>query len=96
MEDDRDLRNAILLLVRICKLFQVRSLSLNTALSAIVDLPPAKRAKLTHAQILEEVQKAETHAKQVADELSGRIEEALAGSDPFLQYLRIYAFKVSR
>ena len=96
MEDDRDLRNAILMLVRICKLFQLRSLSLNTALSAIMDLPPKQRAKLTQAQIHEEVQKAQTHANQVADELSSRIEDALSGDKPFLQYLRIYALKVSR
>jgi hypothetical protein len=96
MQDDRELRNAILMLLRICKMFQVQALSLDTALSTVMDLPGNKRAKLTHALIQEEVQKAEAYAKQAVDDVASRVEGALTGNDPFLRYLRIYALKVRR
>jgi hypothetical protein len=42
MDNDRDLRNVILLLLKALTMCQVRSVSLNTALTAIANLPPIK------------------------------------------------------
>ena len=91
MENDRDLRNVILLLVKAHKMYQARALSLNTALSAIMALPPTKRAEITDAQIHEEAQKVLSRANQLADEQSAKLEKALEGSSEFLETLRVYA-----
>ena len=91
MENDRDLRNVILLLVKAHKMYQARALSLNTALSAIMALPSTKRAEITDAQIHEEAQKVLSRANQLADEQSAPLEKALGGSSDFLETLRVYA-----
>jgi hypothetical protein len=88
---EQDTRNAILLLLRVCKLYQARALSLNTALAAIVSLPHAKRAELGSSQIREEVRRAEAQARQTIEQQSAELEGALSGDTDFLQPLRTYA-----
>ena len=45
--EDREIRKAVKKLLELCKLFQARAMSRETALKTIIQLPPDGRASLT-------------------------------------------------
>lgn len=90
MAGDRELRDAILGLVKLCKLYQARALSLNTGLTVLMQLPPTKKAALRPAQIEEETQKARAQAMEIGNDISAELEQALAGDRDFLHLLKLY------
>jgi hypothetical protein len=90
MEVTRELRSAISDLVRRCKEHQSRALALNTALIAIMQLPPTKRADLKPADIEEYIQKNQKAAREIADEIARQLEQALASDRDFLLLLELY------
>ncbi len=93
METDRDLRNAILILVKGCKLYQVRALTANTALNWVMSLPPNKRVALTAAQLEEYAEKIRPKYQEMADKGASQVEQALGGDIDFLGLLQLYASK---
>ena len=90
MEVTREIRQAILDLLNLCKQYQVRTLSLNTALTAILQLPPDKKAELKAADLEAAIEKAADQASQLADGLSASLEKALSGDKDFLILLELY------
>ena len=90
---DRDLRNAILMLVKGCKLYQVRSLTATAVLNKIMALPPSKRAALTADQIQAYTREIGPDAQGLADKGAAQVEKALEGSTDFLAVLSLYASK---
>jgi hypothetical protein len=91
MEVTREIRQAILDLLNLCKQYQVRALTLNTALTTIMQLPPTKRAELTPADIDAELRRPRDQAKLLSDGLSASLEKALSGDKDFLIHLELYA-----
>lgn len=92
-KSERDLRNAILLLVRAHKLWQVRAVRAGKALSAIAALPPGKRAALTVDDIDALARKVSFQIQEVADKLASQIERKLEGDGEFQTALSLYASK---
>jgi hypothetical protein len=87
---EQDVRDAILLLLRACKLHQARALSLNTTLAAMISLPHNQRAELGASQIRDNVQNAEAQARQTIEQQSAELERALSCDADFLLPLRAY------
>lgn len=92
--NEHDLRETIAVLIQACKAYQARALSLNSALSNIMDLPPTKRAELTKGQIQEFVALAQPHAERLSNETALSVEKALTGATPFLEELRAYHWAI--
>jgi hypothetical protein len=90
---ERDLRDAILLLIRAHKMWQVRAVRLDKALNAILALPPAKRAVLSATDIDTLTKALSFQIQEVADKLSSPIERKLEGDDDFRLALSLYASK---
>jgi hypothetical protein len=91
MNDDRDLRNVILLLVKAVKLYKVRALTANTVLASLMALPPNKRAALTESYVQSEAMRISQAAEIGANKESAQIEKALSSEAAFLMALRVYA-----
>jgi hypothetical protein len=91
--NDRELRDVILLLVRACKLWQSRAVASSTALSRIVDLPRKTRATLTAKTLLSIADEARFHGTAIASQQAETLEEALSRSSEFLEALRVYSSK---
>jgi hypothetical protein len=91
--DDRDLRKVILVLVKGCKLYQVRALTVNAALKVVLSLPPNKRAALTAPQLEAYMQEIPPKVQEMADKGAAQVEKALEGSTDFLALLQLYASK---
>jgi hypothetical protein len=66
MTADRELRDSILSLVQLCKRYQVRALSLNSALTVLMLAPPTKRESLKADDIDAEIRKARDQAQNAA------------------------------
>jgi hypothetical protein len=92
--DDRDLRNAILRLVKGCKLYQVRALTATAVLNKIMALPPSKRAELTADQIQAYTREIGPNTQEMADKGAVQVEKALEGETDFLDLLSLYASKL--
>jgi hypothetical protein len=90
MEVNREIRQAILDLLKLCKQYQVSALSLNTALAAILQLPPDKRAELKPADLQAAREKARDQASRLVDGLSAGLERALSDDRDFLILLELY------
>ena len=90
---DRDLRNAILHLVKGCKAYQVRSLVATAVLNKIMALPPSKRAALTADQIQAYTREIGPNTQELADKGAAQVEKALEGETDFLALLQLYASK---
>lgn len=90
-EADRDIRNAILLLLQACKMYQIRAASLNGTLKAIMELPPAKRSSLTLADFHADIAMLMEQVKLHVDKESEQLVKALRDSSDFLWPLRTYA-----
>jgi hypothetical protein len=90
---DRELREGILLLVQACKLWQSRAVASSTALSRFIDVPRRKRAALTAKALRSVADDARLHGTAIATQQAASLEQALSGSNEFLDALRLYAFK---
>jgi hypothetical protein len=90
---ERDVRSAILLLVKAHKMWQVRAVRLDKALNAILALPPTKRAALSVADLDALTRAVSFQIQEVADKLSSQIERKLEGDADFLAALSLYASK---
>jgi hypothetical protein len=73
------------------KLYQIRALSLNTALTTIMQLSPQDRAALTQNRIHEAVEEAKIQAQKIVAEQAAQLEKALSGDTDFLPFLQMYA-----
>ena len=91
--DDRALRNAILMLVQACKLYQVRDLTTNAALTMVMSLSPTERAALTAAKLEAHAQQFRPKFQEMANKGTAQVERALEGSTDFLTLLQLYASK---
>jgi hypothetical protein len=91
MENDRDLRNVLLILVKGLKLYKARACTTNNLLTALMALPPTKRAEVTTGYVSSETSKLLTEFGAAADKEALHIEKALSGSGEFLEALRVYA-----
>jgi len=91
--DDRDLRNVILILVKGCKLYQVRALTANAALDMVMSLPSDRRAALTAKQLEAYAQTVRPKVQEMADRGAAQVEQALEGITDFLGLLQLYASK---
>jgi hypothetical protein len=91
MENDRELRNVILILLQACEKWQLRALSMNSALTWIAALPPNTRAALTPEQIGARVANFREEAYPIVEKHAAQLTEALSGDKPFLPALQIYA-----
>jgi hypothetical protein len=91
MENDRDLRNVILLLVKASKLYQARAYTANKVLTALMGLPPTNRAALTTEYVSSEATRIHSLCEEPVNKQAQRIEKALAGDGEFLEALRVYA-----
>jgi hypothetical protein len=91
MDNDRDLRNVILLLVKACKLYKARAYTANKLLTSLMSLPPTKRAATSPEFVNSEAKSFLSHFGDAADQEAARIERSLEGDGAFLEYLRVYA-----
>jgi hypothetical protein len=91
MQDDRDLRNAILLLVQACKLHKARALTSGAVLSSLMDFPPTKWAEVTPQFVSGEIARLRPEVEALGHKEGQQIEAALNGSGAFLEALRVYA-----
>jgi hypothetical protein len=91
MENDRALRNVILILVKGCKQYHVEALTANAALTMVMSLPPNKRAALTGAQLEAYAQEIRPKIQEMANKGTAQVEQALEGSTDFLNLLGLYA-----
>src|SRR5579864_504512 len=91
MCDDRDLRNAILLLVRVCKLHKARAITSGAVLSSLLEFPPTKWVEVTPQFVSGEIAHLRPEVEALGNKEAREIEEALSGSGNFLEPLRVYA-----
>jgi hypothetical protein len=90
-ENDRDLRDILIILVEACKKHHLRAMTLNTCLTWMIELPPNSRAALTLAQLEAQCAKFQEAAAPIVDKRAPQLEQVLSGDKPFLEALRIYA-----
>ena len=91
MESDKDVRDAILLLVNACNDYQMRSLALSMAFRALQLYPTEKRDGLCERELQAEVLKAYNIAEIRVGIEAQDIKSALDGSGPFLELLTKFA-----
>lgn len=92
-ENDRDLRNVILILISALKLNKSRALSLNRALAHVMKSHPTKRSAMTEADVQELLKEFRRLAEADVQDEAKVVEQALHGSGEFLEKLRVYASK---
>jgi hypothetical protein len=68
MKTNRDVRDAILMLVHACNDYQLRSLAMSSAIVAIQLLPAEQRTNLTRLEVQAEVLKAYKEAETVVEQ----------------------------
>jgi hypothetical protein len=94
MEDsERELRKVILLLVNSHKMYQVRSLMQGAGLQKAMELIQSGRKDLGYIRAAQE--QAQTVGDAEANKQAQSLENALAGEEPFLELLRVYASRQS-
>ena len=86
MKNDRDARDAILLLVDACNDYQIRSLTLSAAFRGL-----QLRANPCECELQSEILKAYKHAEALVEGETKEIKSALEGSGPFLEVLKTFA-----
>ena len=87
---EEDLRNVIQLLVNAVKLWQVRAVTVDKFLNAILAAPPQKRALLSVADIDALARDIRPQAGAAADLMAEQVEKKLKEGD-FLNAVRVYA-----
>lgn len=93
MENDRDMRNVITILVQAVEKYEIRSSSLNSTLQWIMELPPNNRAALTPNQVEAVAADFRDKAIPFVETSAALTLEKLSGDKPFLNTLRAYASK---
>jgi hypothetical protein len=87
---EQDLRNVMQLLVDAIKLWQVRAVTVDKILNAIMAAPPQKRAALSVADIDALARDIRPQAGAAADLMAAQVEKKLKSGD-FLNAARVYA-----
>ena len=91
VHNDREVRDAILMLVSACKDYQLRDMSQRSLLPKLRLLPPEKRATLTDEDVRHDVMKAYSDAEPIVALQAAELEAALSGSGPYLDLLIRFA-----
>jgi hypothetical protein len=87
---EQDLRNVMQLLVEAIKLWQVRAVTVDKILNAILAAPPQKRASLSVADIDALARDIRPQAGAAADLWAEQVEKKIKSGD-FLNAARVYA-----
>ncbi len=91
MSADRDVRDAILLLVNACNDYQTRCLALASAFRALQKYPAELRDSLCESDLQAEALRAYNDAEATVQAQAREIKSALEGSEPFLDVLTKFA-----
>jgi hypothetical protein len=91
-EDELEIRMAVKKLLRVCKLFQARAMSRETALKTIIQLPPSGRASLTGDDVRSLLQEARQLADVRVSESSAALDRALETGTRWQDWLEAYTF----
>jgi len=91
MKPDRDVRDAILMLVHACNDYQLRSLAIRSAIVALRLSSSGSRRKLTRLEVEAEVSKAYKQNETMVERQAKEVKAALQGSGPFLDCLIKFA-----
>jgi hypothetical protein len=91
LDKERDLRNVIVILVEALKLYKARAYTTDKLLTALMGLPPTKRAELTTAYVNSEATRLRLEFDDAAKKEAVHVEKALSGSGEFVDALRLYA-----
>ncbi len=83
MENDKDLREAILLVVNACNDYQTRNLALTSALRAAQRNPAKKWDGLSECELQAEILKTYDNAEARVEIEAKEVKLALEGADPF-------------
>jgi hypothetical protein len=91
--EEEDWRNVLLILIEAHKKWQVRAVSLNAVLNAVLALPPARRAAMSANEVDALTREGNAKAAQVVDRQSAQVEKRLKETDHrmLLEALRVYA-----
>ena len=88
-----ELNRLILNLLYELKVYKSKCLSQNTALTAILNMDPETRAKLTPFQVSELMDQPQREALALANEEAVELEQALSGDTDFLPALNTFLRK---
>ena len=88
---DEETRKIILLFIRAFKRYQVRALSLNSAITAIVEMSPADRATLTSDRVRAEIANVRNQAETIVAQQTARLEQAFRDDKRALSTLQVFA-----
>ncbi len=88
--EDREIRKAVKKLLELCKLFQARAMSRETALKTIIQLPPDGRASLTGDDVGNLIEEAREMADEKAGQATAQLEHALESGTDWLAHLEAY------
>lgn len=91
MDNDRDLRNVILLLVKACNRSRRNLMAANMAIHAISNMSQDQRKTLSSGYIQAQLKNIEKQLEQQPDQAGLRIQKILEGEEPFLEALRVFA-----
>lgn len=91
MGNDRDVRDAILLLVNACNAYQIRNLALVSAFRALQLRQNKKQGSLSESELQAEALKAYNDAEATVEAQAREVKSALEGSGPFLEFLTKFA-----
>ena len=91
MSTDRDVRDAILLLVNACNDYQTRYLALASAFRALQKYPAEMRDSLCESDLQAAALKAYNDAETTVEAQAKEVKSALEGSEPFLDVLTKFA-----
>jgi hypothetical protein len=88
---DEETREIILLFIRAFKRCQVRALSLDSAITAIVEMSPADRATLTPDRVRAEIANVRNPAEMIVAQQTARLEQAFRDDKRALSTLQVFA-----
>ena len=91
MENDRDVRDRILLLFNACNDYQARYLALASAFRALQRYPAEKRNSLCEYELQAEALKAYNEAEATVEAQAKEVKSALEGSGSFLEAVTKFA-----
>jgi hypothetical protein len=91
MENDRDLRNVIMLLVKACSRSRRSLMAANMALHAISSMPLDQRKAVSLGEIQVQLKSVEQQLEAQPDPSVVRILKVLEGDGDFLEPLRVFA-----
>jgi hypothetical protein len=88
---DKETRKIILLFIRAFKKHQVRALSLDSAITAIVEMSPFDRATLTPDRVRAEIANVRNQAETIVAQQTARLEQAFRDDKRARSTLQVFA-----